>query len=117
MQPTPKVSHEDVERITRRDFSADEYSEVIAILEEYGKESWHRERERVQLAALKLAKGEKTVLRRQIEVAKCDYRDVLSPAEYPEYSKNFKSFQLPADVKEQILARDWKQYENWINSR
>ena len=56
-QPTPKVTGADVERIVRRDFPADKVSEVLAILDQYGKESWHREPHRVRLAALKLAAG------------------------------------------------------------
>ena len=117
MQPTPKVTREDVERIIHRDFSADKYAEVAAILEEYGKSERYRERERVQLAALKLADRQIDLLREEIKLAKIDYRDVLSSAEYPEYSKSWDTYKLPQEQRDQIIARDWKQYEDWINAK
>jgi hypothetical protein len=76
-QPTPTVTNADVERIVRRDFPAARVEEVLAMLEEYGGEEWHREAPRVRLAVLKLAEGRMDRLRYEIEGAKCDYRDVL----------------------------------------
>jgi hypothetical protein len=86
-QPTPRVSIADVERVVRRDFAADSVTEALAILGSYGAERWHGESDRVRLAALKLASGNLELLRRQIEVVKCDYRDVLVVAEYPNHWK------------------------------
>ena len=51
----------------------------------YGVEE--RERERVQLAILKLSAGTGEKLREFLAVAKRDYRDVLVWAEYPEKSR------------------------------
>jgi hypothetical protein len=56
-QPIPQVTTDDVERVVRRDFSADEHDTVMATLGEYGTEKWHRAAARVQLAALKVANG------------------------------------------------------------
>ena len=53
-QPIPQVTAEDVERVARRDFSADEYGTVMAALSEYGTEKWQREAARVQLAVPRL---------------------------------------------------------------
>jgi hypothetical protein len=72
----PNVTSADVERVVRRDFPADCVPEVLAILREYGTESWQREPHRVRLA-VKLAAGNIERLRFQIETAKGDYRDVL----------------------------------------
>lgn len=72
-----------VERVVRRDFPPDRVPEVLAILNEYGTESWHYEVDRVRLAALKIAAGSLEELRIQIKIAKTDYRDVLAPAENP----------------------------------
>jgi len=114
-QPTPKVSSADVERVVRRDFPADRVADVLAILGEYGTEKWQHEPDRVRLAALKLAEGSVELLRRHIETAKCDYRDVIAPAEYPNYSKSIlRVRELPADEKQRIFDEDWKQYQEWL---
>lgn len=85
------------------------------LLNEYGAEEWHHERSRVQLAALKLAGGDLKKLRLQMNIAKYDYRDVLAPAEYPEYMKKFSGARHPpADEREQVIEDDWKQYESWL---
>ncbi len=86
MQPTPNVTRADVERVLRRDFPPERVAEVLAMLDEYGPDDWHREPERVRLAVLKLAAGNLERLRYELEGAKRDYRDVLSPAEYPGYT-------------------------------
>ena len=56
-QPTPNVTAADVERVVRRDFPADRFADVMAMLNEYGTEDWQREADRVRLAVLKLAAG------------------------------------------------------------
>jgi hypothetical protein len=114
-QPTPKVTHADVERVIRRDFLPDQFDSVMSVLAEYGGETWHRELHRLQLAVLKLAAGSLEGLRREIEAAKCDYRDVLSYAEFPAYmNKTFRISQLPADEQRKIIDADWRQYETWF---
>jgi hypothetical protein len=57
---------------------------VLELLDIYGVESYERERERVQLAILKLSEGNEEKLREFVAVAKRDYRDVLFWAENPE---------------------------------
>ncbi|HZN53815.1 MAG TPA: hypothetical protein VFB67_00705 [Candidatus Polarisedimenticolaceae bacterium] len=112
-QRAPDVTRADVERIVRRDFPAERVGEVLAMLDEYGPEDWHREPDRVRLAVLKLASGSFERLRYEIEGAKRDYRDVLSPAEYPGYGKRmFKK--LAPDEERRIIDADWKQYQDWL---
>ena len=114
-QPTPTVTAVDVERIVRRDFPADHTVEVLAMLDEYGRETWQREPHRVRLAALKLAAGDLKRLRYEIESAKRDYRDVLAPAEYPGYAKLvFRSEELTQDEQQRIIDADWRQYQDWL---
>ena len=112
-QPTPQVSRSDVERVVRRDFPANMFSEMLGILDQYGTEDYHREKERVQLAVLKLAGGSQERLRRAIEEAKCDYRDVLAPAEYPDYP--WDAAKLPEKEQRRIIDGDWKQYSDWLS--
>jgi hypothetical protein len=62
-------------------------SRVLELLDNYGVESYERERERVQLAILKLSEGNEEKLREFVAVAKRDYRDVLFWAENPEEAR------------------------------
>ena len=84
-QPAPNVTRFDVERIVRRDFPSEDCATVMALLDEYGTERNHREKDRVQLAILKLAASSIDELLTQIQTAKVDYRDVISLAESPSY--------------------------------
>jgi hypothetical protein len=112
-QPTAKVTSADVERIVRRDFDTDRVVEVLALLEQYGAETGHREVHRVRAAALKLAAGSVERLRIEIETAKLDYRDVLASAEYPGYG-SVRIAELPADEQRRVVDADWKQYREWF---
>ena len=114
-QPTPAVTPSDVDRIVRRDFPPEQFDAVMNLLNEYGAEGWQRERPRVQLAALKLAGGDLKKLRYQIDSAKCDYRDVLSGAEYPGYSRKCTGLRQPSpEERKQVIENDWKQYHSWL---
>lgn len=116
-QPIPDVSLKDVERIVRRDYSETQFDSVMAVLKGYEESaSGRRERPRVQLAALKLANGHLEALRTHINTAVQDFRDVLGPAEYPEYSKKvaFRVPKLPSAEQQRIIDSDWKQYEDWL---
>ncbi len=115
-QPVPRVNDKDVKRIMRRDFPAAQFEDVMAVLDEYGMENWQREAPRVKLAALKLAHGDLDALRREIEVAKRDYRDVVAYAEYPEYMQSVSpSNSLSPKQVQAIIDRDWLQYNRWLN--
>jgi hypothetical protein len=101
-----------VERVVRRDFSAERFADVMAMLNEYGAEDWQREADRVRLAVLKLAAGSLERLRYEIEGAKRDYRDVLAPAEYPGYCKRVR--RPPPEEEQRIIDADWRQYQDWL---
>jgi hypothetical protein len=114
-QPIPQVTPDDVERIVRRDFSADDYSAVTAMLNEYGTEKWHQESTRARLAALKLANGSVRRLRVSIDSAKRDYRNALAVAEYPTYfNVGSRVRELPIKERNRIVDEDWRQYEKWL---
>ena len=114
-QPTPTVTSADVERIVRRDFSADRVPEVLSMLDEYGSATWQREAHRVRVTALKLAAGSVERIRSEIEGAKCDYRDILAAAEYPGYFRRVPGpGKLPTDEEQRIIDADWRQYRDWF---
>ena|SRR5258708_32335161 len=93
--------------------------EVLNILDRYGTEVYERERERVQIAILKLSEGDRDKLLVNVEIAKRDYRDVLAYAEYPEEmskpSWSDKSWEM-TDKEEMRLIRDRdrRQYDEWL---
>ena len=114
-QPIAFVTSTDVERIVRRDFPEEQFFAVTKVLQEYGSEKWHREPDRVRTAALKLSGGTTEGLRRAIDAAKRDYRDVLAWAEYPKCTKTgFWSHKLAFKEREQLYAEDWQQYQAWL---
>lgn len=113
-QPIPEITPDDVKRIVLRDFPNAQFDEVMAIVAVYTSR-WEIETIRVQLAALKLANGHMDSLRRYIDAAKSDYRDVLVPAEYPKYWKaTSRGRGLSEHARHQLFESDRKRYENWL---
>src|SRR6266403_3202637 len=80
-------SRDEVVAAVQKIFPETSCPRVLELLDTYGVESYERERERVQLAILKLSEGNEEKLRELVDVAKRDYRDVLFWAEYPEEAK------------------------------
>lgn len=114
-QPVPQISAEDVDRVIRRDFPAEKFVEVSALLNEYQSGPWKVSADRVRMAVLKLSSGDFAKLRTHIEMAKRDFRDVLAYAEYPAYMKvGFGVGKLPETEQSRIIGSDWQQYEEWL---
>ena len=80
-------SREEVIASVEATFPKESRTRVLEMLDSYGVESFERERERVQLAILKLSAGSEEKVCEFVAVAKRDYRDVLFWAEYPEESR------------------------------
>src|SRR5262245_4868784 len=80
-------SRDDVVAVVQKSFPERSWGRMLVLLDTYGVESYERERERVQLAILKLSKGDEEKLREFVAVAKRDYRDVLFWADNPEEAK------------------------------
>lgn len=115
MQPTPTVSRADVERVVRREYPAEQFVQVMAILDRYGtRKKLQPERARVHLAALKLAGGDPGKLAALLDDP--DYRDLLAAAEYPGYLASWMEMaRLPAPEQRRIVDADWAQYMAWLN--
>lgn len=85
-------------------------AQVERELQRYGVESYEREHERVRLAVLKLAGANVDEVRRFVDAACGDYRDVLAWAEYPE------AMSLPPGKADaEVHRRDRAQYEAWLS--
>jgi hypothetical protein len=80
-------SREEVFTVVQKTFPESAHARVLELLDKYGVETYERERERVQLAILKLSEGNEEKLREFVAVAKRDYRDVLFWAENPEEAR------------------------------
>jgi hypothetical protein len=79
--------HKDVITSVKAHFPEQSWERVLVLLETYGVESYERERERVQLALVKLSGGSEEKLRECVTVAKEDYRDILAWADSPEEAR------------------------------
>ena len=111
-QPTPTVTRRDVCRVVKRDFDTEDFDKVMALLSRIEL----REAHRVQLAALKVANGELEALRRQVELANCDYRDLLAMAEYPAYMRaGLGIYEIDESEQNEIIRADWEHYASWLN--
>ena len=80
-------SRDEVVASVQATFPKSSWARVLELLDSYGVEPYEQERERVQVAILKLSAGSEAKVREYVAVAKRDYRDVLFWAEYPEESR------------------------------
>ena len=70
-------THETIVAAIRATFPDRDVADILAELDRYGSEPYERERERVQLAILRLSLGNEEKLQQLVREAKTDYRDVL----------------------------------------
>ena len=97
-------TRDEVVAVVQKTFPKPAHARVLELLDTYGVESYECERERVQLAILKLSAGREEKLREFVAVAKRDYRDVLFWAEYPEESR------LDAPEKKERIKKMFEQF-------
>lgn len=100
----------------KRYFPNEDEEKIIGILNLYGKETSEREWERVQIAILKLSDGNLEKLRKNVEIAKSDYRDVLAYAEYAEEMGKDTWRMSDKEEVRRIRERDRQQYLDWLHS-
>lgn len=110
-QYVPDVSEGDIERIVRRDFSAEAHGAIHEMIR--GVEV--REKTRVVLACLKNANGSFEKLKGELTNAGGYWREIIGEAEYPNYTKKmFRIDKLSADEKQRIIEKDKNQYLTWL---
>jgi hypothetical protein len=122
-RPEPVELTELVHRKVCQLFSEEEQPETILLLEKqcgrglpFYESAGPRDLERVRLAVLKLSDGNLSELRKQVDLAKRDWRDVLVFAEQPEaFEMGFVDYSHLAPAKRaEIDARDRQQYDSWL---
>ena len=113
-QAYPVVTPKDVERIIQRDFGA-EAALAREILNNFSSK-WPGEHAAIHVACLRLANGSPERLRKMVEAANSDWRDVLLWSHHPEENRRMGPYSKLSRAEEQaILARDWKQYQEWLD--
>lgn len=110
----PDITSNDIKRIIKRDFPNDDLAEIMEMLSEY-KSNTIKGRNRIHACILKLANGDKYSIEKYVERAKCDSRDVIAWAEYPNQFKHPFHFNLPKDQQNKLIEDDWLQYQAWFN--
>jgi|SRR5215813_717055 len=98
-------------------FPNEDQGKIMDILDLYGKEFYARERERVQIAILKLSGGDLQNLCEYVEIARRDFRDVLSSAEYPEETRKRAWNMSDKEEVKRIRERDRQQYIDWLQGK
>jgi hypothetical protein len=114
IEPVAKISREQIDRIVKKDFGKRQYTKIMNALSKYKSET-DRDNFRVWSAILKLSESRINRLVSNVRKARSDFRDVITEAEYPEYSQcTFSGMRYFA--KKKIFLRDWNQYKKWLSS-
>jgi hypothetical protein len=112
MQFVPAVSDQDVERVVRRDYPAERHAAIHELIRSIDV----REKPRVVLACLKYADGNVEKLKAELTNAEGYWREIISQAEYPNYTKKiFRIDRLSVEEQERIIEKDKSQYLKWLN--
>ncbi len=110
----PQVHEEDVLRVVYRDYPLEQHTQVLELIEDCKT----KHSARIILACLKIANGSLVKLKQQLADASGYWREIISQAEYPNYSK--KQFRIiDGRISEQeqrtIVEMDKSQYLEWLN--
>lgn len=110
-QYVPEVTDADVERIVRRDYAP----ELQAAIRDLIRSVEVREKPRVVMACLKNANGDFERLKGELANASGWWREIISEAEYPNYTKKmFRIDRLSAVEQARIIEKDRDQYLAWL---
>jgi hypothetical protein len=77
-----RPTRDDVIAQAKQQFPSEDTDVIMATLDEYGRDPFEQERERVQMDILKLSRGDIDRLHVYVRAAKTDFRDVIGMAEY-----------------------------------
>jgi len=121
--PEPVPLTDAVRRKVQQSFPSEQRAEVTRLLERecannlpFSDADPSEAIERVRLAVLKVADGSEAELRKEIDAAKRDWRDVINAAEYPEAAQIglLEYSKLDNKTREQVDKRDREQYLAWL---
>ncbi len=108
----PEVDDSDVQRVAYRDFSPEQYTKVLELIDG----SAVKGTPRVVLACLKVAGGNIQVLKEQLANAGGYYREIICEAEYPNYTPKATLMDRFSEGEQRaIIELDKSQYLEWLN--
>lgn len=112
-----KYTRELVIRKVKQAFSVKQFENIMRILDQYGSGQHEAEKERLQLAALKLCQGNEEKLKNDIEYAKrIDQRDIIRLAEYPRSNSATPNFpDMKSEDIKKLEEQDLQEYLDWLN--
>jgi hypothetical protein len=92
------------------------YKELTQVLAEFRSRRFPGNEDRVRAAIIKMAAGDYDQISELIDSATQDPRNVLSAAEYPNYSKKTQrnSARLSEAEMQALYDADWRQYDDWF---
>ena len=115
--PCAKINNKTLERIINREFGngATEVKQKLQKITNNGREN----KNRISAAIVKLANKDIAAIDNFVEISNSDYRDVLSPAEYPRFNElGFVGIKgMAKNKKKEIIISDWKHYSKWLNRK
>src|ERR1700744_1752103 len=95
------------ERQLEEGYRAEDVPTLRVLLLEYGTAKWHREVERVRFDVLHLAGGDPDRVRRLVELAKKDARDVMSGEYYRRDGRSIPhEWALRHDVNQRLMEKN-----------
>jgi len=110
-QYVPNVSDADIERIVRRDYPP----ELHGVIQQMMGGIEVREKPRVIMACLKNANGDFAKLKGDLANASGWWREIISDAEYPNYTRQwFRINKLSEEEQQRIIEKDKNQYLAWL---
>lgn len=110
-QYVPEVNEADIERVVRRDYPP----ELHAAIQEMIRGVEVVEKPRVVMACLKNGNGNFEKLKGELANASGWWREIISEAEYPNYTKKwFRMDKLGEEEKQRIIEKDKDQYLAWL---
>jgi hypothetical protein len=110
-QYLPELTEADIGRVVGRDYAP----QLQPVVEELIQAVEVIEKTRVVIACLKNANGDFEKLKGELANASGWWREIISEAEYPNYTKKmFRIERLSADERQRIIDKDKKQYLDWL---
>jgi hypothetical protein len=118
MDQASPITREDVLRIIVRDFPRGQTEAALAQLDKYGNAAWHGEKVRVQLAILKLSRGNLEQIKLYVAIAQRDFRSAIAMAECPQTMQFMRSHESAhsAAALSNLRAVELQQYAAWFHS-
>ncbi len=111
-QPSASVTDKKLDWLIQRDYES-KAPEVKQKLQRITSDT-HKGKNRISAAILKLSNKDCYKIDYYVAMSNCDFRDVISQAEYPRYSK-FGFADLEEQNVKRIYLEDWTEYSKWLN--